>query len=510
MGGCAKGLRQAALAVCAAVMAAATGWAYIVFAGASASLETLPFGAAFCAAFVWAGRALGRRPERRLKRIFPVVLAGMTALYALISVWFMHAYRYTPVWDPDAVFTGAQNWLAGSLTAANTPTFDAATYFYYFPNNLGATLIMKCWFSLTRGMDPYIAACTLNTALSAGMIAFTGLAAREMGGVRMGLRALLILGCTLPVWFSCAAFYTDFLSVCFPVGALYFALKAEKAKGKWAQGAFFALFALMAAVGAMIKITVLILPIGVVLWQIMRRKWRFAACAALAAGLLFALGQLILHESVYPDQLDPALAAQMNTPLQHWIMMGLRGDGYYNGWDYEFTRSFPDAESAKKAIDFEIVRRIREMGPAGFFEHIFRKMGICISDGTLMLSDYYDDSPVGPRWCRELLLPGGSAYGIWRAVCGGVHMAQLALAITGAVREIKRGAKGISGAMYICLFGLLVFLSMWETSKRYWINFMPVLVLCAAQGARFGRKNLRADGANANRGQKGMENAAQE
>ncbi|MDO4740175.1 MAG: hypothetical protein Q4A66_05865 [Eubacteriales bacterium] len=489
-------LRRTALALFAVVLCTAFCWAYLISGKENGAPAALPFALGFGALFVLAGRALQRAPEERAQRVFRIALPLTAAAYVAASVWFMHTYRYTPVWDPDAVFTGAQNWLAGSLTSRSTPTFDAQTYFYYFPNNLGATFVLRGWFALTRGWDPYIAACALNCVLSTGMILCAGGAARELGGARMGLLALLVLGCTLPLWFSCAAFYTDFLSICFPVGALFFALRAERAASLRTKALLWTAAGVMAALGAMIKITVLIMPIALVLWQLLRGKWRAALGLALAAGLLFALGQFVLHKSLYPSQLDPQRAAQMNTPVQHWVMMGLRGDGAYNPQDYAFTRSFADAREAKAAINGEIVRRIGELGPAGFLRHLARKTGIALSDGTLMLSDYYDDAPAAPQWLQELLLPGGENYGLWRAACNGVHMAQLALALLGCVRQLRRGGEEPGGAMYLALPGLLLFLSLWETSRRYWINFLPVLVLCAAQGA-LGRngKRIGKDGA---------------
>lgn len=483
-------LRKCALALCIAVLGAATGYAYIVFAGDAGTLSAAPFGAAWIVLFVLLAKRMQKAPEERLEKCFTALLCGMTAVYVLISCVFMRAYRYTPLWDPDAVFTGAQSWLEGSLTARGSMTYDASTYFYYFPNNLGATMVMRTWFALTRGMDAYLSACTLNMCIGAGMILSTGLCGREMGGARGGIMALTILGCTLPVWVSCAAFYTDFLSIAFPVTALLFALKAEKSKTMRKRAVYWGLFGAASGFGAMIKITVLILPIGVVLWQFLRKENRQALCLLLSAALFFGAGQFVLQKSVYPDQLDPQLAGQMNTPVQHWIMMGLAGDGYYNGYDYEFTRSFASAQEAKAAVNAEIGRRVRAYGPGGLLNHLLRKMGICLSDGTLMLSDYYDDYPVSAQWLQDLLLPGGSTYGLWKAVCGGVHMAQLALALYAAAGEMRRGGNRLSGAMYICLFGLLLFLSFWETSKRYWINFMPLMVLCAAQGA-CGRKKTR-------------------
>ncbi len=477
-------MRKIALWLCALVLLVASGYAWWAFAELSVSGRAAPFAALILAGYAFASRKIERLPKRKAHRIFAWSLAGMVFAYIGVSLLFMRAYRFTPVFDADALFTGAQSWLEGSLTARGGPTYQAETYFYYFPNNLGAAMLLRCWFALTRGMDPYISACTLNMLLSAGMIACTGLAAREIGGAKMGLRALLLLGCTLPVWVSCAAFYTDFLSIAFPVAGLYFAYLADRRKKPW----FWALSGLMAAIGAMIKITVLILPIAVVLWQLLRRKWRAAIAMALSAALLFGAGQMILQKSVYPDQLDPQIAEKMNTPVLHWVMMGLKGDGFYNGEDYEFTRSFADGDEAKEAIAGEIVRRVQNLGPKGFALHSLRKMGYALCDGTLMLSDYYDDSPIAPKLWQDLLLPGGKWYALWQTACSAVHMAQLILAICAAIFLATKGAKGLSGAMYVALFGMLVFLSLWEASRRYWINFLPILILCAAQMRFFGDK----------------------
>jgi len=478
-----KLLRRGALTLFAFAAAAAMLWAYTDLLSHSDALAQLPFALAFGVVFLAAGRGLSKMEEGSVQRLFFIALAGMLALYTGVSVWFMRVYRFAPVWDTAAVFHGAQNWLAGELTQGSTSTFDAQTYFYYFPNNLGATLVLRTWFALTRGMDAYLSACTLNMLLSVGMIACTAFAAREMAGARGGTLSLLALGCTLPLWFSCAAFYTDFLSMCFPAGALLFALLAEKQELLWKKALFWTLAGCMAALGALIKITVLIMPVALVLWQLLRAKWREALGLLLSCALLFGLGQTVLHRSVCPDQLDPQLAAQMNTPVQHWIMMGLEGFGFYNGEDYDFTRSFAHADEAKPALNERIAQRIAEKGPGGMLKHLVCKMGIAFSDGTLKLSDNYDDTPDGPLWLQEMLLPDGGAYPLWKAECGGAHLAQVALALAGCVGQIRRGGRRLSGALYLSLFGLLLFLSMWETNTRYWINFMPILALCAAEGA---------------------------
>ena len=203
---------------------------------------------------------------------------------------------------------------------------------------------------------------------------------------------------------------------------------------------------------------------------------------ALAAAVCFGGMAFALDRAVYPAQLDRAEARRMNTPVEHWIMMGLRGDGVYNGEDYAFTRSFADPAERREAVRAEIARRVREWGPAGMARHLLRKAGYILSDGTLMLSDYYDDSPQGPQGLQELLLPDGARYGLWKAVCGGAHLATLLLGLAGAVREALRRRQRAGGCVFLAVFGLLLFLAFWETSRRYWINFLPLLVLCAALG----------------------------
>ncbi len=61
----------------------------------------------------------------------------------------------------------------------------------------------------------------MNAFLAALCIFVTAHAGRKLGGETVGIVAGLCLLCTPPMWFSAAVFYTDFLTLLFPVLAFW-------------------------------------------------------------------------------------------------------------------------------------------------------------------------------------------------------------------------------------------------------------------------------------------------
>ena len=122
---------------------------------------------------------------------------------------------------------------------------------------------------------------------------------------------------------------------------------------------------------------------------------------------------------------------------------------------------------------------LHHMGFAG----ILRKLGHDISSGTLQLSDFYDDGPLQPEWMQNLLITGRStANSVYEALCGGIHLCMLLLMLYGAIQQIRGRKIAFSGCLWLGYFGLMLFLSMWETDPRYTVNYTGVLMLCAVLG----------------------------
>lgn len=386
--------------------------------------------------------------------------------------------RYVPAWDLDAIYGGAIEWV-------ETSTFSSYTeYFQYFPNNLGGLLFYAALFKpvqLLGGTDYFAAAVVANSVLITGTAALTVWIASKWYGASGALWALAAIGLYAPVYFMGAVFYTDTLSMIFPVAVLALNLRMSEARGAqkylWAA----AMGAVLAA-GMRIKFTVLIAFVAVAIDAALHFRRRtllpLAAALAIAVGSYAAVGWIF-----YPAYLDPAAAAEMNTPIIHWIMMGLRGSGGYNPEDYAFTRSFTDPAMRDAAIWAEIRHRVRTLGGCGMAKLWGSKWAVCFGDGTFVLDSFLDDTPLTRSWAHEFVMRDGRFFPLYNRIAQAVWDALLVLsggaALRSAVRE--RGAFPAAPAI-LAIVGIALFALMWESSSRLVLNFWPVTVL-AASGA---------------------------
>lgn len=463
------------------------------------------------AELLWAGATLlallaahwcARRAAPFVEQYFPWLLAGLCAVFFVAQLVLGARLRFEPEWDMLAVYQGGISWgTLGDLTAVSAPTFDAATYFYYFPNNLGAAAVLAVVFrgaSLLGINDFFWPAMAVNGLLCSTALAVTALAARELGGVRLAVLAAAAFLLCPPVWFAAPVFYSDFLSFLFPVLALWLFLKARRqaARGRCALLLFLACAA--TGLGVMIKATVGIVLVAMGVGLVLLGQPRRFAVFCLAALLGVGLWQGALELAVYPRQLSRSQADRLNTPLLHWTMMSLQGDGGYDPASYEFTRSFSDKEQRRTRVAEETLRRLKELGPGGFCSLAGRKWERSFGNGTLNLSDMLDDLPATPCALHDFLLPGGPGHGGYKALCNGVELCFLslsaALCTVGALRRRMDFAPLVAP---LCIFGLALFLLFWETSCRYITNFMPLLFLSAALGLETllaGRSNVQAPG----------------
>ncbi|GKI13541.1 hypothetical protein CE91St44_00260 [Oscillospiraceae bacterium] len=446
------------------------------------------------AELLWAGAALlalltvrrcARRAGTFFKRWFPWVLGGLCGAFFAAQLVLGFKLRFEPEWDMLAMYQGGISWgTMGRLTEVSAPTFDAATYFYYFPNNLGGAGVLAAVFKISSMMgltDFFWSAMTVNGLLCTAALAVTALAARELAGETAGLLAAAAFLLCPPVWFAAPVFYSDFLSFLFPVLAVWLFLKARKQKSAPKRLLLLLLCCAAAGLGVMIKATVgivlIALGMGVLLMERPRRFAAFCLTALLGVGLW----QGALGLAVYPRQLSRAEADRLNTPLLHWTMMSLQGDGGYDPASYEFTRSFSDKSERRAQVARETLARLQKLGPKGFFALADRKWQRCFGNGTLNLSDMLDDAPATPCSLHDFLLPGGAGYQGYKALCNGVQLCFLALAAALCARGAMQKRMDFAWLLApLCLCGLALFLLFWETSCRYITNFTPLLFLCAA------------------------------
>ncbi len=445
--------------------------------------DAVPLVLMTAAAVVGAGAVyfLCKRRERALERYYVQILCAVLAFFAVVQIVAGLALRFTPAWDLDAIYSGAIQWAESGSFA------KYEEYYQYFPNNLGGMTLLYLFFRPAHllGVTDYFAvAVVLNTVLLTGSALFASLAARIHFGSSGAVFVLFLFAACLPFYFVGAVFYTDALSMIFPVLFYYLYLQLSRTESGWKASCLAAGMGLTLAAGITVKFTVVIMAIAVCVdAAIVRQRWRLLLLLA-GAALLAAAAYKLFHLWIYSTQLDPVKAAQMNTPISHWIMMGLKGNGGYNGEDYVFTRSFSDPVERDAAIWQEIRNRIAALGLSGLLQLWRAKELVCFGDGTFALSSFLDDTPLTQNFLRQIVMEDGGFYPVYRHLCEAGFLSVLLLALIAAYGDIrKRGAVKIL-APRLAALGLFLFFLIWETNGRLVLNFLPVLFLAAVPGAR--------------------------
>lgn len=386
--------------------------------------------------------------------------------------------RYTPAWDLDAVYGGAIEWVESGTFRSY---YD---YYLWFPNNLGGLMFFYAVFGVARAMgitDYFMVAMICNSLMSIAAILVTSVICRKLLGIRQQYLALTLFAMTLPVYFIAPVFYTDALSMLFPVTIYYFYLRLQESENLKQIVIRSAAMGLFAVIGMRLKFTTLIVLIAIAIDAALSLSWSKILIAAGTVTALILLGYGASNCVIYNNHLDAETAQERNTPVLHWVMMGLKGDGGYNAEDYDFTRSFSDLDERDQAIKEEIKNRVDAMGLTGLLRHLTKKAEICFGDGTFGLSEFLDDSPEKEGFLSSCVLYDGENYGAYKHVATGVFAAVLLLFLfSGLIGVVNKEAETLKYLVpQMAVFGLLLFLIFWEARSRYIINYLPMIFLGA-------------------------------
>lgn len=441
-----------------------------------------------------------QRLQSFLERFGGYVLVAFLVVMGTIQLVAGFRLRYTPMWDIEAIYQGAIDWVE---TGSFSSFYD---YFYWFPNNLGGMgfLFIFFWIAHKLGITDYFGvALVLNCVLSLGTIFVTSAVCRRLAGVKGQFLVLVLFAISLPFYFLAPVFYTDVLTMLFPISIYFFYCKAKEQKSLARTVLYGALMGVFALIGMEIKFTVMIMLIAVLIDALCNVHIKKIVAIAIPVVCVVLLGSVSFQESIYSSHLDKEIAKQRNTPYLHWVMMGLTDSGSYDPADYEFTRSFTDTQERDKAILQEITNRIQARGWKGMVDHLTYKGTIILGAGTYDLDEFLDDEPANPNPLHSFLLGDGEKHMQYERYCLAVLIAVYLLMLLSAVKDIfaEDAVSWKEIAPRMAFFGLFLFLIFWEARGRYITNYIPVLFVCGIQGLDwlgqfFGKKNKKKSSKN--------------
>ena len=446
--------------------------------------------AAALALFIGLGGALRRMEDARAERIARIVRPAFLLLLLAVQLVLGCMMAYTPMGDNFMLIRGSQMLARDGSFAANP---DFGLYLARFSNQWGFFLMLTGLFRLLSlfGLEDclFVLAAIQALLYTAAMRAALSLA-RRLRGARGEIMMTAMLALCLPLYLAAAVLYTDTFSLPFVVFTLLCAQRVLDAQDGRGQLCWAALCALSVLIGGQIKMTVAIALIAaVILWLLRLPALRAVLLSALCAAVL-ALGTAGVHSVMLSGIIDPAVYAQQNTPLIHWVMMSIpTSDNPYGGatGDYGITWGMMDEGATHEEVMGSILTRMKDRiytlrYPNRLLTALLRKNAAGMGDGTYGMTEMLDDGPLRENTVSAVVLEGRPYYALYAAVCTGIAMAHMLLAALGTSRALR--ARDTRTALpAVAMVGIILFLLLWEARGRYGFGFMPVLLLLSCDCA---------------------------
>ncbi len=404
------------------------------------------------------------------------IVALMFVLFFAVQLFLAHEFEneYHYDWDFVSLASNARNFILYKLPDDG--------YLANYQNNIPAYLMICFFFRVGTWFGNYHfmqVGAIFNALLVDLSLLLMYFLVRRSYGRKIALITLLFGMLTLPLLFYTAIFYTDTTTMIYPVLAvlLWLHAKAAFASKKKLRAALLLLGIVAAvAVGAMLKMSVAVVMIAVLIDALISYGLKPRFWAVLAAVAVF--GSSVLWMSGAMKTLDRLSAAnpEVYHPLTMWIMMGLHDDGnfYYN--DFAYTESFPPGER-DQAVRDEILRRIEEYGFGGMVEHLVKKTAFTWGEGTYTTPYKLFRNRVRPSMFDKYVVAEAEHETVYAVYCQGMMVVTLLGLVVAAVRAaLKKRAAAYHFVATLAIFGLALFLLVWETRSRYLVNFIPLFL----------------------------------
>lgn len=151
--------------------------------------------------------------------------------------------------------------------------------------------------------------------------------------------------------------------------------------------------------------------------------------------------------------------------------------GWYNPDSVNYTLSYKTTDSRKNANVKKIKEQFKDYGVLNYTTFLYRKMLFTWSDGTYYAPALLNDSLMrSESLISNLFQMKGKYINITVIHNTSLMVLMYIMILIGAIKSIRKKENKIN-VCYISLFGVLLFFLLWESSSRYLINYMPIIIV---------------------------------
>lgn len=427
---------------------------------------------------------------------YSVITAAIFLMVVQVALQVYAGYEMavTPAGDRNVIFKQA------SEMALNNVFKTSDKYNFYFlryPNNQMLLLLETFWFMVLKAAgtgDFLYGNMVLNIlAIDVAIILCMVLVNRKYGkraAILFQVMALLFV----PFYTYIPFVYTDTLVLPVVAGLLlcYQIIEENFKKNGLNVYIWILVMGVLTWIGFELKPTVAIITIACAIHMVVAKNWRRGLVAAFALILVFGscrgTFKTVMDKTAVVDQTD---YDKENFPYAHWIMMGLKGAGNYNLADREYTSSFGTKEDKEKGDIRMIKKRLKEYGVPGLLFHQYIKAVSTWSNGKYDMEYHLQRQPVRKSWLQQVFFKDGKFYPLYDSYCTLYQWTLIIFIAISVVYGLLKKEMGSAAMWKLALFGLFLFLSIWETKARYVMHFVPVMMLIVIDMLYVLRRNLK-------------------
>lgn len=406
----------------------------------------------------------------------------------LISVLFIKKIQIRHSWDWGYIL----DWITAY---GKSGELGDLTYFARYPNNQAWLLFLMKYVDVLKLSGLKITAELVDRAAAALSLCFTQITIflvyetsrkifrNEVKSLAVGVAAV----CALPFHMYAKFAYTDTVSMMLGIFAVYMYECIRTGKNKFLKVIEIIAFALAAVLIFKIKILVFILVIGVLIDAVLSAKnYKRTIASVLAAVILFAGFNTVLSTVISKSL--PITDEMMDTyefPPTHWVMMGLKGTGSFDQTEVDFSENAGNYQE-KKDAEIEVIRqRVSDFGARGLLNHLFNvKMTRVWGTSLFCANDYSTrhhmfESSLYVRMFK----PGGDLAripGTFTWICYFILIAGILIEPILSFRKKSGEQKCI--ALRYAVYGVALFMLIWECNARYIFPFLPVMIILSFRG----------------------------
>lgn len=422
--------------------------------------------------------------SRNVYRISRICLTVYAILFGIAIYIVSVILRSYPITDYGCLYQTAYDLAAGKLVE----TWD---YFSMWTNNLGSLTILS--FCMRLGMmfgftDPYYFVLALNVLQVVWVLLSLYYLAGKVGNKSLSVQwfAVAVFTLWMPVWACTNSFYSDQLSFGGSIVAAALGLYAcdlqRRGAHKAKTGAVLLAAGMIWGVGIMAKATSAVAAVALMITMLLAWKkikpYRKNAILLFLA-MILTVGALSAVCGHYPSKENEY---RLKAPVEYWVAMGLMGNGTYADNEYlvqqcNYSQNIDERKAFCRKM---ILQNWQNMFQA---KHLRDKTSVIFGSGEISPTSHIYPYRESLLW--HWVYWEGDYFWKYACLTTGFFYAVLLLMLTGALtRALAVGNResDLEFLSFLTVFGLFVFLMLWEAQNKQLYNHIPWMTLVSVCG----------------------------